>query len=264
VRVRSSLVAAVVVLACAACSSSGGTATTTPSGPPEIQDDVVVAHAGQFDGQLADRPAGSQREFAAAAYILTHLQEAGYAPLLDPVPVQDLIRSTDVIANPPRAGEPDAVVAIPYDTTPTTPAAGTSLGTWLELARALYALDPDHTTGFVALGAEHATVGGGRLGSRRFAEYLIDGGLHPLVITFGTITEEGAFAADGTGADELNEVARSLGLAARTVAQPESPTAAVFAKAGFRQATVSGSVDAVGRVLLAALADGASPSASPR
>ena len=224
----------------------------------------MAEHAGQFDGPLAERPAGSQREFAAATYILAHLQEAGYTPLLDPVPVKDLIRSTNVIASPPRAADMETVVVVPYDSGPGSSSTGTSIGTWLELARALYAAAPDHSTGFVALGAEHASVGGGNLGSRRLAEYLIDRGAHPLVIVVGSITKSGVFAAAGSGADALNRSARSLGLERGTSAQPGSPTAAVFAKAGFAEATVSGSVASVGRVLLDALAADASASASPR
>ena len=251
-------------LVLAACSSSGaGSAPTDPLGPPHVQADVVAEHAGQFDGKLAARPAGSQREFAAATYILAHLQEAGYTPLLDPVPVQDLIRSTNVIASPPRGGAPETLVVVPYDTGPGTSRAGEALGTWLELARALYALDPDHRTGFVALGAEHATVGGGSLGSRRLAEYLIDQDLRPVVIVIGSVTDGAAFGASGSAADALEEAARSLGLRG-TVAEPGSPTAEVFAKAGFHNATVSGSVEDVGRVLLDVLAGDVPASASPR
>ena len=243
-------------------------AGTSPQGPPRVQDEVVAEHAAQFDGPLAQRPAGSQREFAAATYILAHLQEAGYTPLLDPVPVEDLVRSTNVIASPPRSAEMETVVVVPYDSGPGSSRAGTSIGTWLELARALFAAAPNHTTGFVALGAEHATAGGGNLGSRRLAEYLIDRGLRPVVIVVGSVTEEGVFAAEGSAADALNDAARSLGLASGTSSVPGSPTAAptaaVFAKAGFPQATVSGSSDGLGRVLLDVLADEAPASASPR
>ena len=220
----------------------------------------------QFDDKLAPRPAGSQDEFAASTYILAHLQDAGYTPLLDPVPVENLVRSTNVVAFPPRAEAPTFVVAIPYDTAPEFPSNGLALGEWLELARALYAHEPDHTVAFVALGAEHASVGGGDLGARRLAEYLIDKKLSPVVITLGSVSTEGVvFDASGSAAESLDAIARTATAEPARPPVDETSTAGdVFARAGFAQATVTGSVEGIGRVLLDALSDPALPSASPR
>lgn len=257
---------AVALLLGAACASSERGGVTEPSGPPEIQGEVVAEHAAQFDDKLARRPAGSQQEFATATYILAHLQAGGYAPLLDPVPVEDLIRSTNVVADPPRGGEPATVVAIAYDTGPESLPQGDALGLWLELARALYARNPGHSTAFAALGAEHASLSGGELGARRLAEFLIDRKLGPVVVVVGRISESGrAFAVSGTGAAPFEQAAARLGIDVEGAA-PSAGAARVFGEAGFRQATVSGSVDAVGRVLLEALSGeaSASPSGSPR
>jgi hypothetical protein len=249
------------LLGAACASSTGGGAFTKPSGPPGLQDAVVAEHAAQFDEKLAVRPAGSQKEFAAATYILGHLQAGGYTPLLDPVPVEDLVRSTNVVADPPRSADVTIVVAIPYDTGARSRPTGAALGLWLELARALYVKEPRHRVEFVALGAEHAAAGGGELGSRRLAEFLIERDEGPLVITIGPVEESGStFAAAGTGADELDAVAASLDLDAATAPEPAGGPGSVFARAGFRQATVWGSVDGVGRVLLDFLAAAASPS----
>jgi hypothetical protein len=123
-----------------------------------VQADVVDDHAAQFDDSLDDRLAGSQQEFAAATYILGHLQTAGYVPLLDPVPVQDLVRSTNVVAEPPSGERPQVVVTVAYDTRPESRPAGAALGLWLELARSLYARDREHAVEFVALGAERTRL----------------------------------------------------------------------------------------------------------
>jgi hypothetical protein len=254
-----------IALVGASCTSSGsGAKNTEPNGPPEIQGAVVAKHAGQFDDKLADRPAGSQQEFAATTYLLAHLQQAGYAPLLDPVPVENLVRSTNVVADPPRVQDPATIVAIPYDTTANAPSDGVSLGTWLELARALYAKNPDHSTGFVALGAEQTAVAGGRLGSRRLAEYLIDRGIHPLVISVGRLSTHGVeFTASGSGAASLLAVARKLGVGPPSAVPVNDPDV-VFGTAGFEHVSVYGSVDGVGKVLLEALSSSAPGTASPR
>lgn len=256
---------AAVALVGVSCASSGnGGRNTAPKGPPEIQDAVVSEHASQFDDKLGVRRAGSQQEFAASTYILGHLQQAGYAPLLDPVPVQDLIRSTNVVADPPRGGDPTVIVAIPYDTGANASPSGIALGTWLELARALYARSPDHGVGFVALGAEYATVGGGELGSRRLAEYLLDRGIKPLVLTLGPISTDGeTFGVSGKGVGWLLDAAKRLAIPEPNPGELlTSDAAVVFDKAGFAQGIVSGSVDGVGRVLLEALSTSASPASS--
>ena len=74
-------------------------------GPPEVQLDVVEQHAEQFETDVPERPAGSEEEQIAAAYILGTLQQNGYFARLDSVPVADLFRSTNVIAEPEGGAE---------------------------------------------------------------------------------------------------------------------------------------------------------------
>lgn len=187
----------------AACSTlpEGQRATKPASGPPEVRMDVVEEHAHQFDEEQAVRRAGSQEEFAASAYVVAHLTEAGYVSRLDAVPVQDLVRSTNVVALPPSGEEPEVIVTVAYDSSPGSPPGGLAIGTWLEVARALRAVEPDHSVQFVALGAEHTTVSGGHLGSRRLARQLTDDGRSPEIV----VVE--AAGSETTGAAEVFEAA---------------------------------------------------------
>ncbi len=169
----------------------------SPSGPPRVQGDVVDAHAEQFDRDAPDRPAGSQQELAAATYLLGHLQQAAYAVRLDRIPVGDLVTSTNVVTTTTR-DEPEAVVVAPYDTGSGAASSGRSLGFFLELARALRAANAEHDVGFAALGAEHATVRGGRLGSRRLAQQLRDAGADARVYVLGdAVSTADVFEAAG-------------------------------------------------------------------
>jgi hypothetical protein len=227
-----------------------------------VQQSVVDEHAAQFDDALADRPAGSQREFAAATYILGHLQRAGYVPLLDPVPVKDLIRSTNVVAAPPSAERPEVVVTVAYDTGPGAEPTGTSIGVWLELARALYARDRDHPVEFVALGAEHTRVNEGNLGSRRLVEFLREEDLSPLIVSLGDVSADGAeVTVGGDAASDLLVVADRLGVPTGA-AGSLGPTDVVFRRAGLHDISIDGGAGDVGRVLLEFLAGGATPSPS--
>ena len=180
------MLAATLVLALASCqlASVGGDAEAipAPSGPPEIQYDVARRHAQQFDVDIPSRPPGSQLELAAASYILGHLQLAGYSPRLDRVPVADQVNSTNVVAFPPAASDPEYLVMVAYDTPLSGQVrrvqAGPEIGLFLELARALAVADPDHRVAFVALGAESAD----HRGTRRLAQFLVDESLEPSVI----------------------------------------------------------------------------------
>lgn len=174
-----------VALIASACMSSDGRDTATPpvpQGPPEIQADVVERHARQFDQDLPERPAGSQEEFAASAYLIAHLQQAGYIARLEPVPVADLVRSTDVIAVPPGTRDPVAVVAIGYDTGAGDASHGPALGLFLELARASLVVDPDSSIWFAALGAQQVQGEGAFSGSKVLLRYLTEEGADPLII----------------------------------------------------------------------------------
>lgn len=182
----------------------------------------IERHAAQFDEELDPRPAGSQEEFLAATYILGHLQQAGYVPLLDAVPVGNLVRSTNVVAPPPSDVDMTIVLAVAYDSGPRAASTGEAIGLWLELARAVQVRDPDHTAGFVAMGADRTEDD--QLGSRRLAKFLVDEDLDPVVVTFGAVD-----GGDATLAD---------------------PVDSVFERAGFEHRVASGSVASLGEVLL--------------
>lgn len=188
---------------------------------------TVQRHAEQFDEDLGPRPAGSQEEFLAATYILGHLQQAGYVPLLDAVPVGNLVRSTNVVAPPPAGKTPVFVVAVAYDAGPND-SSGDEIGTFLELARALAVREPNHDVEFVALGAERTSDE--HLGARRLAKQLIDDDVDPLIITLEV--------DDGTAA-----------------AFSDAPAGSVFAAAGFSHRVAIGAVDPLGRMLLDFLTD---------
>lgn len=187
---------AAVAMLLASCSQGGQVVSAPePSGPPEVQLDVVARHAEQFDVELPDRRAGSQEELAAASYILGHLQLAGFSPYLDGVPVQDQVRSTNVVALPPSGAEPRYLVAVAYDTGARHDDRGRYIGLFLELARAIEVAEPDHAVAFVAVGAESAD----RRGTRRLAQYLLDRGFDPTIFTIGMAIpeEEDALKAAG-------------------------------------------------------------------
>lgn len=252
------------VLVLAACGSdSAPGAAPEPQGPPAVQTGVVDDHAAQFDDALADRPAGSQREFAASTYILGHLQTAGYAPLLDPVPVEDTVRSTNVVAQPPFGGEPQVVVTVAYDTRPEQDDGGESIGVWLELARALYARDREHAVEFVALGAEQTRLNGGNLGSRRLVEFLRGDELSPLVISLEDVSRGSSpLLVRGDDADALVAIADRLKIDSGPLVSAGAAEA-VFERAGMRQASVEGGADSVARVILEFLAPQEGASSSP-
>jgi hypothetical protein len=225
-----------------------------PAGPSRVRAEVVAKHGREFDGELAERVAGSQQEFAASSYITGHLQQGGYEVKLDPVPVGDLVRSTNVIALPPGDGPVSAVVAIPYDTTPNVPPQGEDLGLFLELARALRVADPDHNVEFVALGAEYSIRQGGHLGSRRLASALLEDEEAPVVVT-PAITEGGGFASLGPQGDDLNRAAQALEVEqGSALNDPVTPAllriTKVFHAAGFDHAIAAGGIEEIGEVLL--------------
>lgn len=189
------LTAAALLLA--SCSSGGGQAVgaPTPSGPPEVQLEVVARHAEQFDVDLPDRRPGSQEELAAASYILGHLQLAGFSPYLDGVPVEDQVRSTNVVALPPSGAEPLYVVTVAYDTGAEGDGRGSFIGLFLELARAVEVAAPEHAVAFVAVGAESAD----RRGTRRLAQYLLDESFEPRIFSIGPIIPEAEDALKAAG-----------------------------------------------------------------
>jgi hypothetical protein len=261
------LLAGLAAAVLASCSSSNGEAPKVrASGPARVRIEVVARHAGELDeGELASRPAGSQQEGAAAAYVLGHLQQAGYGARLEGVPVANTVSSTDVLALPPAGGAPDIVVAVPYDTGAGPDRAGARVGLFLELARALAVADPGHRVGFAALGAEATKVGGGHLGSRRLVRLLEGEGEGASIVTIEAIELEGAanFGAFGLEVSPVTDVAERLGVPVAPLPPPEpvvgrelTERARVFTEAGLDHVAIAGGAAEVGRVLLEYLAAG--------
>jgi hypothetical protein len=208
------LTSVLVLMLLTSCAAPGtGPATENPSpGPPTIDHDVVRRHAEQFDVDVRDRPPGSQQELAAGSYILGHLQLAGYAPHLDRVPVADNVSSTNVVALPPSGAEPTILVTIAYDTGARHEDRGRYLGLFLELARVLNVTTPEHTVGFVAVGAESAE----RRGTRRLAQFLLDRELDPVVYSISVVIPDEEDAVKAAGFEhrfvggEIRDVAETL------------------------------------------------------
>lgn len=247
---------ALVLVLAAGCSTipEGQRAARPASGPPEVRLAIVEEHARQFDEEEPGRPAGSQQELAASAYIVAHLTEAGYVSRLDAVPVQDLVRSTNVVALPPGGTEAEAIVVVPYDSTSTSLPGGHAIAVWLEVARALRVIEPDHSVEFVALGAEHTTIEGGRLGSRRLARQLADDELSPRIVVVEDVTAADA-GVDVGGADAPGMIDEARALDVDAAEGPLGRGAGeVFDAAGFETTVVRGGASAVGPVLLAYLA----------
>lgn len=244
-----------LVVLCAACTTvpDGQRSTKPATGPPEVRPETIEEHARQFDEEEPLRPAGSQQEFAASAYIVAHLTDAGYVSRLDAVPVADAVRSTNVVALPPSGEEPDAIVAVAYDSTEGSPPGGMAIATWLEVARALRAMDPEHSIQFVALGAEHAPVEGGLLGSRRLARQLTDKDRSPPIVFLAAADDsQEVVTAGGPLADVLETKAVEEGIEARA-GSATAGAGEVFDAAGFDYAVLGGDAETLGRVLLAYL-----------
>jgi hypothetical protein len=233
----------VLSLALASCGRGTGAdpvARTTASGPASVRTEVVLRHARQFE-ELGDRPAGSQSEFAAATYITGHLQQAGYVVRLDAVPVENLVRSSNVVALPPSPAPPEIVVTAPYDTGPASAAGGDAVAVLLEVARALRVAAPDHRVEFVALGAEFARSEGGSLGSRRAIRVLQEEDASPQIVQLlGSSSPD--VAAEGPAAGALCDPSSCDS----RIAYPVDP----FMKAGFDRTLVDGPPEALGPLLL--------------
>lgn len=225
--------------------------TPDVSGPPLISMDVARNHAEQFDVDVPQRTAGSQEEQAAAGYITGHFQQNGYFVRLDAVPVADVVRSTNIIAQPSGAPVPEVVVVLPYDTSDDQPSNGIALGMFIELGRALNVVEPRHAVHFVALGAERSEESGGALGSRRLARFMLDEGWDPLVIQLVDIAEGVSPAVSGDRAEELVETMTAatgpfVGFDSGSVSVDPD----VFAAAGFERMLVAGDPEKLGEVLL--------------
>lgn len=244
----------IVVVSLVACTSEQGTVPVVKaSGEPTVDTSAVMGHAGALQESVPERAAGSQEEQAASTYLLGHLQTAGYIVRLDPVPVENLVDSTNVMT---RFDEGiDFLVVTPYDTTPARRSPNMAVGLLLELARAANVAGLDRV-GFVGLGAEFYRAGdtgeGERLGSRRLAQVLLDEEHSPSVIYLNEIWTRGSLGATGDLGDEMTSLARSRDIRiASSVPSPPAPE--VFERAGFPSTVVSGGVEEVADVLLGIL-----------
>lgn len=237
---------ALIVLLAACGGDTSRPSEVEPSGPPSVRPDVVQDHATQFDDELSEREAGSQQEQAASQYVLGHLQQAGYFVQLDAVPVGDLVESTNLVALPPSGEDPATIVTVAYDSPGASAASGEAVGTFLELARALYAADPDHRVEFVALGAETSAE---HLGSRRLAQQLRETGSTVPVVTI--VPGSGPLGIVGALAADIEDAAKQEGI---EIGEPPRPAdyggVDVFAEAGFTGAVVSGPPDDLGATLI--------------
>jgi hypothetical protein len=255
---RGFLIALVAAMAASTACANPARRPQTQSqsaGPPEVRLATVRAHSEQFDQADPRRAAGSQGEGIAATYLLGHLQRSGYEVYLDPVPVSNLVSSTNVVALPAAGEDPSVVVVVPYDTAPGTPDTSPALGLFLEVARALKVTSEGPAVEFVALGAERAEVAGGRLGSRRLAQFMRDRAQHPVVVSLEDVALGGrgpAVVSDGASKD-IVAAARAAGVMVRTE-DGRTPTLEVFSAAGFRSVALGGPAGTAGPVLLEYLA----------
>jgi hypothetical protein len=228
-------------------------------GPPQVRTELVRAHARWFDEKDPVRVAGSQQEVVAASYLLARMELAGYQVNLDPVPVGNLLHSTNVIALPP-SGSLETVVLVDYDTAPTAPSDGLALGTFLELARALRASEPEHSVEFVALGAEHTTANGGQVGERSLIQQLRDQSRRPQIVRVGVVRMDRAkVAVAGPARGAIRSTVARLHY---EIAFGGAPRSDVFTRAGFPETIIAGNLS-IGRVLLAYLARTSSASSRP-
>ncbi|HEX2239741.1 MAG TPA: hypothetical protein VHJ82_01170 [Actinomycetota bacterium] len=236
---RSTTVALIVLVATTGCNGQGDLPQPSPSGSARVDITAVRQHARQFDVELRPRGAGSQQEFAAATYIVAHLQQAGYVARLEPVPVKNLVESSNVVALPPAA-EPAAIVTIPYDEA----ANGATIGLWLELARALRVSQPDHAVQFVGLGAEAGRDG--RLGTRRQIRMLQETQSDVPIVSFdvGTAAQ---VSASGPAAREMVSLGRRLGIEAVVV---ELDSDDLWTAGGFAHTHASGPLQPLARLLI--------------
>lgn len=256
-KVRAVLAGGLLLAGSVACGSTDVVPEVRATGPAEVDAALVERHAEQFDEDVAVREAGSQQEQAASVYITGHLQLAGYVVFLDGVPVADLIRSTNVIARPPDGGAPELVVVAPYDTPEGGPSNGTALGLFLELARAANVAAPGHAAGFSALGAEHAQVAGGSLGSRREAQRLLDEDAGPLIVTLGEVGEGVPLRLAGDVSDALlRAFVDCPGEDCVLDDGGDAGAAGIFSRAGFDHVIVDGDPETLGPALLDLIASG--------
>ncbi len=233
--------AAVVIVCClvlGACTSdTGGSPEPTASGGPDVSVALVETHAAEFDAEVPERYPGTDEEFVAASYVLGHLQLAGYGTFLDAVPVENLVRSTNVVAFP-SSGDPSRLIVVDYGTAPGRRPDTTSIGLLLELARALQVAEPDHSVGFVALGAAAPTDDDVSLGARRLARFLQERELEPTIVQLEVSDGDHSFKAYGAFADAINCPSGECG--PTTLEAAVTPNSVLWDKAGLDLTIIRG------------------------
>ena len=159
----------------------------------------------------------------------------------------DLVESTNLLGFPPSGKDPTTIVTVAFDSRPDDDPWGQSIGLFLELARALYASDPDHRVQFVALGAERTTD---HKGSRRLAQQLREAQTDPFLVTVAAVSPEAPLSFVGDGAAEIAGTADDMGLESAEADFGSLADVDVFGRAGFDHLLVTGPPDEVGPVLL--------------
>jgi hypothetical protein len=242
------VVAIVCCLALGACTDDKDASPgPVASGGPEVSMALVDKHAAEFDAEVPARYPGSDEEFAAASYILGHLQLAGYGTFLDAVPVEDLVRSTSVVAFP-SSGDPSKLVVVDYGIAPGRQVDTTSIGLFLELARAIQVAEPDHSVGFVALGAAAAADDEISLGARRLARFLEERDLEPTIVQLEVSSGGSPFKAYGAFADVINCPSGACG--AVTLEGAFTPNSVLWDEAGLDLTIIRGAAAEAAPALL--------------
>jgi nitroreductase len=237
--VSKAVIVLVVSIVLGACSGGPrGAPSPVATGAPEVSPALVTTHAAEFDAEVPERHPGSDQEFAAASYILGHLQLAGYGTFLDAVPVEDLVRSTNVVAFP-SAGDPTRLVVVDYGTAPGRDPDPTSIGLLLELARALQVVEPDHSVGFVALGAAAPADDEISLGARRLARFLQERALEPTIVQLEVSIDGPPGKAYGAFSDAINCPMGDCG--PTTLEAAYTPNSLLWEKAGLDLTIIRGS-----------------------
>lgn len=165
--------------------------TPIPNYSGQITAEQLSAHVRALAVDIGTRPAGSQAEAQAAAYIAGQLGSWGYDVQEQPfeqTPANGApFTSRNIIATRPGSGgvepflAPTIVVGAHMDSVETTPGAGdnaSGVAAMLAVAQTVASLDNAYPLAFVAFGAEEA----GLRGSRYFVDALPDSSIANILV----------------------------------------------------------------------------------
>lgn len=119
--------------------------------------DRAMVHVRALADGVGNRPAGSEAEREAAAYIADQLVSWGYTPRFEEFPLPNGLTSLNVVAERPGTSDARFVLGGHFDTKSPSPGAndnGTGVGVVLEIARLLSESDPVATIEFAFFGSE--------------------------------------------------------------------------------------------------------------